>query len=179
METTKHKTLKRPAIAQEGGEATAGAGGAGAGAGAAEHDPLRNLLDESARDAFRRPWHRLERGLRLNRLRMYIEEMSAQCSFTAAEKEAFFKFLAGALDRRLLNTHKIVDYVPELQKIKTIQGLEVRRVSDGTCKWGFVRKVKADGTRKARKVVTDAVATTGTATGTAAGTGTTTTTTAT
>ena len=177
METTKHKTLKRPAIAQEGGEAAAGAGGAGA--GAAEHDPFRNLLDESARDAFRRPWHRLERGLRLNRLRMYIEEMSAQCSFTAAEKEAFFKFLAGALDRRLLNTHKIVDYVPELQKIKTIQGLEVRRVSDGTCKWGFVRKVKADGTRKARKVVTDAVATTGTATGTAAGTGTTTTTTAT
>ena len=171
METTKHKTLKRPAIAQEGGEAAAG--GAGAGAGAAEHDPFRNLLDESARDAFRRPWHRLERGLRLNRLRMYIEEMSAQCSFTAAEKEAFFKFLAGALDRRLLNTHKIVDYVPELQKIKTIQGLEVRRVSDGTCKWGFVRKVKADGTRKARKVIADATATAATATGTAAGTATT------
>ena len=49
-------------------------------------DHFRNLLDESARDAFTRPWHRLERGLRLNRLRMYVEQMSPQCSFT---NEAF------------------------------------------------------------------------------------------
>jgi len=111
-------------------------------------DPFRNLLDESAREAFRRPWHRLERGLRLNRLRMYVEEMSAQCSFVVEEKERFFVFLQNALDRKLLNTHKIVEYLPELQKIKSIKGLEVRRTPNGEAKWGFVRVKKADGTRR-------------------------------
>ena len=114
-------------------------------------DPFRNLLDASARDAFRRQWHRLERGLRLNRLRMYVEEMSAQCSFTVDEKGAFFNFLQNALDRKLLNTHKIVDYVPDLQKIASIKGLEVRRTPDGTAKWGFIKTKRADGTRKVRK----------------------------
>ena len=116
-------------------------------------DPFRNLLDESAREAFRRPWHRLERGLRLNRLRMYVEEMSAQCSFTIDEKNRFFAFLQNALDRKLLNTHKIVEYLPELQKIKSIKGLEVRRTPNGEAKWGFVRVKKADGTRRVKKPV--------------------------
>jgi len=111
-------------------------------------DPFRNLLDESAREAFRRPWHRLERGLRLNRLRMYVEEMSAQCSFVTEEKERFFVFLQNALDRKLLNTHKIVEYLSEFQKIKSIKGLEVRRTPNGEAKWGFVRAKKADGTRR-------------------------------
>jgi len=119
-------------------------------------DPFRNLLDESAREAFRRPWHRLERGLRLNRLRMYVEEMSAQCSFNTEEKNRFFAFLQSALDRKLLNTHKIVEYLPELQKIKSIKGLEVRRLVSGEAKWGFVRAKKADGTRRIRKATTAA-----------------------
>jgi hypothetical protein len=116
-------------------------------------DQFRNLLDESARDAFMRPWHRLERGLRLNRLRMYVEQMAPQCSFTAEEKANFFGFLQRALDRKLLNTHKIVNYIPEKQLIESIRGLEVRRAPDGTAKWGFsVKKTKeATGTRKKRK----------------------------
>ena len=120
-------------------------------------DPFRNLLDESAREAFRRPWHRLERGLRLNRLRMYVEEMSAQCSFNVEEKNRFFAFLQNALDRKLLNTHKIVEYLPEIQKIKSIKGLEVRRLQTGEAKWGFVRAKKADGTRRIRKPATEKV----------------------
>ena len=122
-------------------------------------DPFRNLLDESAREAFRRPWHRLERGLRLNRLRMYVEEMSAQCSFNAEEKNRFFAFLQNALDRKLLNTHKIVEYLPEMQKIKSIKGLEVRRLASGEAKWGFVRAKKADGTRRIRKATAVTTAT--------------------
>jgi hypothetical protein len=150
MDTSRHKTLKRPVSAeaeppQEAEQI------------AATPDPFRNLLDESARDAFRRPWHRLERGLRLNRLRMYVEEMSAQCSFTTEEKGKFFVFLQNALDRKLLNTHKIVEYLPELQKIKSIRGLEVRRSPQGEAKWGFIRVKKADGTRRVKKAADNKV----------------------
>ena len=147
MEINRHKTMKRPVSAEAAPDAEV--------ATEAQPDPFRNLLDESARDAFRRPWHRLERGLRLNRLRMYVEEMSAQCSFTTEEKGKFFIFLQNALDRKLLNTHKIVEYLPELQKIKSIRGLEVRRSPQGEAKWGFIRAKKVDGTR--RKKVTDKV----------------------
>lgn len=148
MEISRHKTMKRP-VSAEAAPADAEV------AAEVQPDPFRNLLDESARDAFRRPWHRLERGLRLNRLRMYVEEMSAQCSFTTEEKGKFFIFLQNALDRKLLNTHKIVEYLPELQKIKSIRGLEVRRSPQGEAKWGFIRAKKVDGTR--RKKVTDKV----------------------
>lgn len=122
-------------------------------AGAGISDPFRNLLDESARDAFMRPWHRLERGLRLNRLRMYVEQIGPQCSFTNEEKLNFFAFLQRALDRKLLNTHKIVNYVPEQQRIESIRGLEVRRAPDGQAKWGFtIKKPKEAATRKRRKI---------------------------
>ena len=144
MESTKHnKTLKRPATEPEPSTNTVVTEQVGG-------DHLRNLLDTSAKEAFARPWHRLERGLRLNRLRMYGEEMAPQCSFTADEKSRFFAFLSNALDRKLLNTHKIVDYDLDAQKIKSIRGLEVRRISDGTIKWGFTRIKKADGTRRKR-----------------------------
>ena len=178
MAERQHKTLKRPLVAEkkEGNvvvepseTATIGTIGtvgttvatvatvptSGTGTsifGDQRSDPFRNLLDESARDAFRRPWHRLERGLRLNRLRMYVEEVSAQCSFVQDEKDRFFAFLQNALDRKLLNTHKIVEYLPELQKIKTIKGLEVRRTPTGEAKWGFIRVKKAEGTRRVRRV---------------------------
>ena len=147
----RNKTLKRPTSAE--GKAEEESKTEVSASSQSGPDPFRNLLDESARDAFRRQWHRLERGLRLNRLRMYMEEMSAQCSFTSEEKERFFAFLQNALDRKLLNTHKIVEYLPELQKIKSIRGLEVRRTPNGEAKWGFVRAKKADGTR--RKKATD------------------------
>ena len=145
----RHKTLKRPV---EESVAAATVTTATTATAAADSDPFRNLLDESARDAFRRQWHRLERGLRLNRLRMYVEEMSAQCSFTTLEKKAFFTFLQNALDRKLLNTHKIVDYLPDLQKIKSIKGLEVKRTAAGEAKWGFVRSKKSE-TRKVKKTL--------------------------
>lgn len=117
-----------------------------------QDETFKNLLDESAREAYSRPWHRLERGLRLNRLRLYVEEVGPQCSFTKEEKDAFFGFLQRSLDKKLLNTHKIVNYEPERQKIMCIRGLEVRRLPDGTAKWGFtVKKTKSDTAATRRK----------------------------
>ncbi len=125
-----------------------------------QDETFKNLLDESAREAYARQWHRLERGLRLNRLRLYVEEVGPQCSFTKEEKESFFSFLQKALDKKLLNTHKIVNYEPERQKIMCIRGLEVKRMPDGTAKWGFtIKKTKADATR--RKPRAESVATGG------------------
>lgn len=117
-----------------------------------KEDTFKTLLEDSAREAYSRPWHRLERGLRLNRIRLYIEELAPQNNMTKEEKEAFFIYLQKALDKKLLNTLKVVQYDQTTQRILSIKGLEVKRNSDGQIRWGFsAKKQRTDVTRKKKK----------------------------
>ncbi len=113
---------------------------------------FKNLLEDSAREAYSRPWHRIERGLRLNRLRIFIEDVASQFNMTKDEKDNLFIFFQKALDKKLLNTLKVVNYDQETQRITTIRGLEIKRNQEGVLKWGFsVKKQKTDTTRKKKK----------------------------
>jgi hypothetical protein len=116
-----------------------------------------DLLDNGAQEAYKRPWHRIERGLRLNRLRIFIEEVSPQFSMSEDEKKSFFLFLQKSLDNKLLNTIKVVQYNPELQRIASIKGLEIKRNPSGVLKWAFKQKI--EGTRKKKKDDTPSVST--------------------
>lgn len=117
-----------------------------------DNDTFKTLLEDSAREAYVRPWHRLERGLRLNRLRFFIEEVAPQYQMTKEERDGFFLFLQKALDKKLLNTLKVVQYDQETQRIVTIKGLEIKRSAEGVLKWAFsAKKLKTEGTRKKRK----------------------------
>ena len=107
---------------------------------------FKMLLEDSAREAYIRPWHRIERGLRLNRLRIFIEDISPQYEMTAEERESFFTFLQKSLYKKLLNTLKVVLYNQETQRITMIKGLEIKRNQEGVLKWIF--KQKTDATRK-------------------------------
>ena len=116
------------------------------------NDTFKTLLEDSAREAYSRPWHRIERGLRLNRLRIFVEDISPQFDMTKDEKDAFFNFLQKALDKKLLNTLKVVNYDQEKQRIMQIRGLDIKRNPEGLLKWGFsAKKQRTDGTRKKRK----------------------------
>jgi len=115
-------------------------------------DAFKALLEDSAREAYSRPWHRIERGLRLNRLRIFIEDISPQFNMTKDEKDSFFIYLQKALDKKLLNTLKVVQYDQETQRIKSIRGLEIKRTND-VLKWAIsAKKLKADGTRKKKQI---------------------------
>jgi hypothetical protein len=117
-----------------------------------QDDTFKTLLDDSAREAYSRPWHRIERGLRLNRLRIFVEEIAPQFEMTIQEKENFFIFLQKALDKKLLNTLKVVNYDQDTQRITTIRGLEIKRNNEDILKWGFsVKKQRTDMTRKKRR----------------------------
>ncbi len=117
-----------------------------------KEDAFKTLLEDSAREAYSRPWHRLERGLRLNRIRLYVEELVPQLNMTKEEKETFFIYLQKALDKKLLNTLKVVQYDQDTQRIQTIKGLEVKRNSEGVIRWGFsAKKTRTDVTRKKKK----------------------------
>lgn len=140
MESQRHKTQKKVNndIQQEISE---------------KEQTFKNLLEDSAREAYSRPWHRIERGLRLNRLRIFVEEIGPSHDMTKEEKDAFFVFLQKSLDKKLLNTLKVVQYDQEKQRILTIRGLEIKRNDEHVLKWGFhAKKQKGEsGTRKKKK----------------------------
>ncbi len=116
-------------------------------------DSFRTLLEEGAREAYSRQWHRLERGLRLNRIRLFIEDISPQFSLDTREKEGLFEFLRNALDKKLLNTLKVVVYDQSQQRITTIKGLELKRNDNGVLHYDFSSKKQrnTDTTRKKKK----------------------------
>ena len=82
----------------------------------------------------------------MNRLRIFIEEITPEFSITDEEKKTLFTYLQKSLDNRLLNTIKVVHYNQETQRITTIKGLEIKRNQEGALKWMFKQKV--EGTRK-------------------------------
>ena len=71
-----------------------------------KNSSLKTLLEGGAREAYARPWHRLERGLRLNRLRLFLEDIAITYEMTEEEKSMCFVTLQKALDKKLLNTLK-------------------------------------------------------------------------
>lgn len=114
---------------------------------------FKNLLEAGAKEAYSRPWHRIERGLRLNRIRIFIEEIGPQYEMTRDEKDELFIFLQKALDNKLLNTLKVVQYDQDSQRIQSIKGLELKRNPEGILKGSLnAKKVRpTDTTRKRRK----------------------------
>jgi hypothetical protein len=123
-----------------------------------EAGTFKTLLEDSAREAYSRQWHRIERGLRLNRLRIFVEEIAPQFEMTKDDKDNFFVYLQKALDKKLLNTLKVVNYDTEKQRITAIRGLEIKRNQEGNLKWGFSAK-KQDSTRKKKKDIIPSVST--------------------
>ena len=79
--------------------------------------PLMNFLQKETESAFRRPWHRLERGLRMNRLRLFSDEEAKRLHLSEQEKNNLFVLLNKSLEKKLLNSKTAVVYDMEEEKI--------------------------------------------------------------
>lgn len=93
--------------------------------------PLMNFLQKETESAFKRPWHRLERGLRMNRLRLFSDEEAKRLHLSEQEKNNLFVLLNKSLEKKLLNSKTAVVYDMEEEKIKEIKGLVTHRNSAG------------------------------------------------
>ena len=96
-----------------------------------ENPNLESFLDTNASEAYRRPWHRLERGLRLNRLRMFILKEKAKLSLSDPDTEYLTNLLQKSLANKLLNSKSAVVYSIEAQEILEIKGLVYHTTSEG------------------------------------------------
>jgi len=96
-----------------------------------ENPNLESFLDTNASEAFRRPWHRLERGLRLNRLRVFISQEKMKLNLSTADTEYLTNLLHKSLDKKLLNSKSAVVYSMETQEIQEIKGLVYHTTAEG------------------------------------------------
>lgn len=86
---------------------------------------MQSFFDAESASAFLKPWLRLERGLRLQKLRQFAEEYPG---LSDEEREILYKVLVRANDARGLNTKQQIQY--ENGKIQSIRGLRMTRVGD-------------------------------------------------
>ncbi len=120
-----------------------------------DSDSLLQFLDQDAGGAYKRQWHRLERGLRLNRLRKFAEEEAARLHLSEPEKQALYNLLAKSLEKKLLNSKTAVIYDQEKESITEIKGLVMHRNSEGIVLFQLMDKQKAVTFRKKKSSTED------------------------
>jgi len=114
----------------------------------AVNDSLQRLIEAEADVAYKRPWHRLERGLRLNRLRAFTEELAAKRGLKDTEKQALLTLLTKSLDKKLLNSKTSVEYDQGEEVIKEIKPLVMHQSATGEVLFQLLEKRNAVTFRK-------------------------------
>jgi hypothetical protein len=107
-----------------------------------QNDSLLNFLEQDAGSAYKRQWHRLERGLRLNRLRKFSNDEATRLNLTEMEKTTLYNLLVKSLEKKQLNSKTAVIYDSEKEAITEIKGLVMHRNSEGILLFQIVDKQK-------------------------------------
>ena len=121
-----------------------------------ESDTLLQFLEQDAGGAYKRQWHRLERGLRLNRLRKFATEEAQRLHLSESEKNTLYSLLSKSLDKKMLNSKTSVIYDQEKESITEIKGLVMHRSADGTVLFQLLDKQKAVTFRKKKALPEEA-----------------------
>ena len=113
-----------------------------------ENGELQRMIEQEADSAYKKPWHRLERGLRMNRIRAFVDDLSQKRTFKDTEKQALLVLLMKALDKKLLNSKTSVEYSAEEECIKEIKPLVMHESADGSILFQLLEKRNAVTFRK-------------------------------
>ena len=81
---------------------------------------LVDFLNLNASQAYKRRWHLLERGLRLNRLSLFITSEKKKLNLSDEDTEYLTNLLHRSLDKKLLNSKTTVVYDTEKEEIQEI-----------------------------------------------------------
>jgi len=107
------------------------------------------MLSQDADNALKRPWHKLERGIRIGRLREYVAREVEKMKLCDEDSDTLFKLLCKGLDRKMLSSKAAVTYDHEKEQITEIKGLVSHSAANGRIKYQLLEK-KATGTQKKR-----------------------------
>jgi hypothetical protein len=110
--------------------------------------PLASMLETEAGLAYKKPWHRLEPGLRLNRLRFFVEKFALARSLKPTESASLLQVLKDAFYKKLLNSKTSIIYDIEKEEIVEIKPLIMHQNAQGECLFKLVEPRKAVTFRK-------------------------------
>lgn len=116
---------------------------------------LQGLLQKESEVAFKKPWHRLERGMRLNRIRLYTEYMKDMKGFKEEETLILLQILTKSLDKKLLNSKNSVVYDTTTERILEIKNLVMHQKADGSYVFQLLDKPIRNTITMRKKQVTD------------------------
>ncbi len=114
---------------------------------------LENFLNINASEAYKRPWHRLERGLRLNRIRNFVEAEKTRLTLTNEDTEYLKTKIEKALEKKLLNSKTCVVYDQEKEEIQEIKGLMYHKTAEGRILSSILDKKLCTTFRRKKEVV--------------------------
>jgi hypothetical protein len=132
--SAKNKTLKKSIITESSMSA----------------DEFQKFLSTNAEEAYNRPWHKLDRGSRINRLRNFVDREKALGNYTEEEAKQLLSVLMKAYDKKQLNTKNIVIYNESTAEIDEIKGLVMHRGSNGLMLFQILEKKTGVTFRKPR-----------------------------
>jgi hypothetical protein len=107
------------------------------------------MLNKDAGNALKRPWHKLERGLRIGRLRDFVARETDKLKLSDEDSDALFKLLCRGLDRKMLSSKAAVTYDHDTEQILEIKGLVAHTNAIGQTKYQLLEK-KTGTTQKKR-----------------------------
>jgi hypothetical protein len=115
-----------------------------------------NFLNQEADDAYKRPWHKLEKGLRMNRLKKFVDDETSRLNLSEHSKAALLLTLMKAFEKKNLNSKSAVIYDLDEQCIKEIKGLVMHRNAEGEVLFQLLEKRNAVTFRKKAATVAPA-----------------------
>ena len=142
MNSNRSKTQKRVNVADDI------SGNAFAAHLRATTNTFMNFLNQEADDAYKRPWHKLEKGLRMNRLKKFVDDEAVRLNLSERSKQALHLTLLKAFEKKNLNSKSAVVYDQDDQCIKEIKGLVMHRNAEGDVLFQVLEKRNAVTFRK-------------------------------
>jgi hypothetical protein len=112
------------------------------------NESLQRIIEAEAGMAYKKPWHRLERGLRLNRLRAFTDDLASKRGLKDSERTALLTLLTKSLDKKLLNSKTAVEYDMEGERITEIKPLVMHQAANGEVLFQLLEKRNAVTFRK-------------------------------
>jgi hypothetical protein len=131
MQTTRNKTRRASGVTEEINEHQVQPVDATQVDSYGMNTSLVNFLNLNASQAYKRRWHLLERGLRLNRLSLFIAAEKEKLNLSDEDTEYLTNVLHRSLDKKLLNSKTTVVYDIDTEQIQEIRGLVYHKTADG------------------------------------------------
>jgi hypothetical protein len=111
------------------------------------------ILSNDAGNALKRPWHKLERGLRIGRIRDYVARETERLKLNEEDSDILFKLLLKGLDRKILSSKAAVTYEFEKEQITEIKGLVAHTLANGRTKFQLIEKKPGTTLKKRGKEI--------------------------